>query len=159
MTKCTARGFSGIGDVIADATIRRRHAVCLTCDLWRGRCTKGHVLQGPLGCPDGKFPPLYGTSAAPQPSRVVVEPPCTSCGVEVKQLTYTEAASALARAMAEWIKAGVPLASTAVYKKRMSVCYKCTFYKHHQCQICRCVCMIKAKLGTSACPHVPPKWD
>jgi len=137
-----------------------RLAICQRCKLWRGACTKGHILQGSLGCPLKLFAGVEGAGyqlGLP----VAAEPPpvaeLTCCGDAqsggLKPLSWGEVLVHLMQAMRVWRQAGFPIVSAEDYVKRIRICTGCDHYKWFQCQQCQCVVYLKAKLATENCPR------
>lgn len=134
-----------------------RQDVCKQCEFWRGACLRGHVLQGPLGCPLKKFDGVDGTGYATDiPVNVPVLPaPGECCGQsgEIKPMTWIEVWRHLYESIQAWQKAGRPLTGPEVFNQRMAKCKACDEYAWFQCKVCKCIAMAKAKLETEDCPR------
>lgn len=147
--------------MIASEVFYPRLAVCKPCEFWAGVCLKGHPLQSPLGCPVKKFEPVEGAGYYPDsPAKVVpVVEPAECCGkgraeLELKPLSWPEAARHLQESIAKWRAAGFALVEGEVYENRLKVCKTCPSgqFKWFQCRACKCLIYTKAKLATETCP-------
>jgi len=147
--------------VITSVVFNARRAVCQVCEHWRGACLKGHLLQGPLGCPLHKFEGVDAVGY--QENRPIPEPQLPDaakcCGKapegELRQLNWAQVWAHLLRAVADWKQAGFALVDETTYARRLAVCQGCPRgqYAWFQCRHCRCIVYTKAKLATESCPY------
>jgi len=149
--------------MIDSPTFYHRLATCKACDLWRGACLKGHVLQGTLGCPLKKFEGIQGVGYMDDLPVPTPELPAVSsqgcCGAavdgELAPLTWGEVWRHLMVSVAEWQKAGYPTVNGEAYVQRINTCRGCPKgqYQWFQCKHCKCIVYSKAKLATEDCPY------
>lgn len=140
--------------MIARTTFYNRLTICQACEFWQGRCAKGHVLQGALGCPLKKFAGVDGVGYCvdkPVPPSAAPAPCCEDAS-GIKPMTAGEAVRHLTQAIKSWKDAGCPLTPSESYQRRISTCRSCSQYQWFQCKQCRCVVYAKAKLATESCP-------
>jgi hypothetical protein len=133
-----------------------RKSICERCPLWKNQCLKGHMLNSPVGCPEGKFPAVDGAGKMVDKPVAAPVAGCKDCQAsgDVRPLTWTQALGEFQAAMKGWLAAGRPVVTDAAHNARVSACKKCPggHYRHHQCKLCKCVVFIKAKLPTETCP-------
>lgn len=143
---------------------RERLVICKACEFFSGVCLKGHVHSSPTGCPVKKFEPINGAAVMPD---VEVKPPVKAtgcCGGEkpvvpdVAPMSWADVLVEFGKSMVEWGIKGMPLVSAAEHERRYRICAGCEYFKYFQCRKCKCVCWVKAKLGTESCPDVPKRW-
>lgn len=151
--------------MIARAVFYARLPVCQACEYWRGACLKGHPLQSPAGCPVRKFEPVDGAgyhadTAAPEMPAVAASARC--CGgvvagdQDVAPLSWNQALASLAASLGEFAAKGFKLVDADTYASRLVQCRSCPEYRFFQCRLCRCVCVVKARLAHEVCPK--QKW-
>ena len=136
----------------------RRDNHCIPCEFWKGVCLKGHNLGSPAGCPIKKFPPVEGADYLqdrPAASTGSGEPRTGCCGGApvIPHMSITGVMAQFTQAMAKWQKAGFPIASDTERARRVAICRSCPRYEWFHCQVCRCICLIKAGLDTEECPE------
>lgn len=152
--------------MIERAVFYQRLGICRVCDQWRGVCLKGHPLQSPVGCPLRKFDPVgaagYHTDTATPEAPATAAPAGRCCGgvvagdPDVVPLSWNQALSALAASMAKFAAEGFQLAEAPLYAARLNQCRACPEYRYFQCRVCRCVCVVKARVAHETCPK--QKW-
>src|SRR5271157_673781 len=135
---------------------------CSVCPHWRGVCLKGHALALPEGCPLRLFPPVEGADYAAGHQDSPGAPPLRECcGADsvMPPLTWTQVFISFTRSMAKWVAAGLPLVSREVHGERYAKCKSCTEFYGFYCKHCRCIALLKTKLGgDEQCPLPEPRW-
>lgn len=136
----------------------RLNTHCKNCEFWKGVCLKGHTLQGPMGCPLKKFPPVEGADylpdlPLPQTPAPRMTPCCGNTDTPLTEMTWPEVFSHFRSAVQAWQEAGFPLTPDDVYQKRIETCKNCPRYRWFQCRVCKCIVYTKAKLQTETCPE------
>jgi len=107
-------------------------------------CDLGHAITSTYGCPLKKFPPVGDAPyLALDQQRYRLSMP----------LTWPKVLEVFAKAMLQWVKAGIPLVSGSVHETRFAKCKSCPLYRNFQCKACSCLAYTKAKLATERCPE------
>src|SRR5262245_29018491 len=131
----------------------QRLPVCKRCPEWNAvaaSCKKGHLIQSSLGCPLQKF---EGVDGAGYMDQKPAEPPPQIAQSCCADLSVAQVVTNLTDALSRWVANGLPLASSRCYRERTARCMKCPAYKNYQCQDCKCVAFLKAKVATEECPR------
>lgn len=140
-----------------------RLEICKQCEMWRGACLKGHVLQGSLGCPLKKFEGVDAVGYMDDLPLPTPELPAVAgfgcCGAKVEgdlvPLSWGEVFRHLLASVEKWRKEGFPTVDGAPYVERIRICRECPKkqYQWFQCKHCKCIVYSKAKLATEDCPY------
>jgi len=142
-------------NAISPDELYSRRQICSRCEYYRGSsCSKNHLITGPLACPEGKFSaivPLF-KSGPPRVSGQGCCSPVSTPESASRNLTWAEAIGEFNTQMKLWQQSGFALSSSEEHARRFAICGTCNYYRMFQCQKCKCVAFIKAKLATETCP-------